>query len=100
MGHKLKLMWLKANGETVVVDSQRQLHAWLDEKWCTHPAILHVLDEALATSKALDLADQASRCVDKGAPEPPETSYRARPCTVTGPEAEGCPCRAACACWA
>ena len=56
----LRPMWVKSSGETVPIDSQRTLHAWLDDKWCSHPVLLHLLDEVTATSQALDLADQAS----------------------------------------
>lgn len=57
---RLRPMWVKSSGETVPIDSQRTLHAWFDDKWCSHPVVLHVLDEETATSQALDLADQAS----------------------------------------
>lgn len=56
----LRPMWVKSSGEAVPIDSQRTLHAWLDDNWCSHPVRLHLLDEATATSQALDLADQAS----------------------------------------
>ena len=59
-GRKLRLMWLTGDGHSVIIDSQRVLHQWIDDKWCTHPVILHVLDETTATSEALDLADRAS----------------------------------------
>ena len=59
-GRKLRLMWLTGDGHSVLIDSQRALHQWIDDKWCTHPVILHVLDETTATSDALDLADRAS----------------------------------------
>ena len=57
---KLRLLWLNSEGKTVVIDSQSTLHQWIDDGWCCHPLALHVLDEATATSDALDLADKAS----------------------------------------
>ena len=59
-GQRLRPMWLRDSGETVPIDTQRALHAWLDDKWCTHPVLLHLLNDATATCEALDLADQAS----------------------------------------
>jgi hypothetical protein len=56
----LKLLWLNDEGVTVAIDSQRKLHQWLDSAWCCHPMALHVIDEATATTDALDLADRAS----------------------------------------
>ena len=56
----LKLLWLNHEGVTVAIDSQRKLHQWLDSAWCNHPVALHVIDEATATTDALDLADRAS----------------------------------------
>ena len=61
----LRPMWVKSSGETVPIDSQRTLHAWLDDKWCSHPVLLHLLDEATATSQALDLADHASEVFEQ-----------------------------------
>jgi len=58
--HVLKLLWLNNEGVTVAIDSQRKLHQWLDSAWCSHPLALHVIDEATATTDALDLADRAS----------------------------------------
>ena len=58
--NSLRLLWLTDEGKTVHIDSQRVLHQWLDDAWCRLPVILHVLDDATATSDALDLADRAS----------------------------------------
>uniref|UniRef100_A0A7S4BB23 Uncharacterized protein n=1 Tax=Chrysotila carterae TaxID=13221 RepID=A0A7S4BB23_CHRCT len=41
----LSLLWLTQQGSTIKIDSQRMLHQWLDESWCSHPIILHLVDE-------------------------------------------------------
>ena len=39
---KVRLLWLTAEGETIVLDSQRVFDQFAGEEWCVQPWVLHV----------------------------------------------------------
>ena len=57
---KVRLLWLSAEGETIVLDSQRVFDQFAGEEWCVQPWVLHVHEDSPKATHALALHD-ASR---------------------------------------
>ena len=59
---KVRLLWLTAEGETIVLDSQRVFDQFAGEEWCVQPWVLHVHEDSPKATHALALHD-ASRAL-------------------------------------
>lgn len=59
---KVRLLWLSAEGETIVLDSQRVFDQFAGEEWCVQPWVLHVHEDSPKATHALALHD-ASRAL-------------------------------------